>query len=97
MQLTFVYRRPDVNSFGIWRNSLFKVFVKKTINVDDLEHELKELNHVFFKKYNLEVVKGELVQLNTLKQGDSLVPNPPTKDGTYNEGTLGGICYKNRR
>lgn len=92
--IKYLFRRPDVNSFGIWRNSLFKVFVKKTINVDDLEHELKELNHAFFKKYNLEVVKGELVQLNTLKQGDSLVPNPPTKDGTYYEGTLGGFVTK---
>lgn len=92
--IKYLFRRPDVNSFGIWRNSSFKVFVKKTINVDDLEHELKELNHAFFKKYNLEVVKGELVQLNTLKQGDSLVPNPPTKDGTYYEGTLGGFVTK---
>lgn len=94
MQITFVYRRPDVSSFGIWRNSLFKVFVKKTINVDELEHELKELDHVFFRKYNLEVVKGELVQLNTLKQGDSLLPNPPTKHGTYYAGTLGGFVTK---
>lgn len=64
------------------------------INVDDLEYEFKELNYVFFKKYNLEVVKGELVQLNILKQGDFLVLNLLIKDGIYYEGMLGGFVIK---
>lgn len=90
MQFKFLYRRPDVNSFGIWRNSSFKVFVKKTIDVKELEHALKNLQQLFFENYNLEIVKGRLVALEALKQGGSLL----RKDGESFVGTLGGFVTK---
>lgn len=90
MQFKFLYRRPDVNSFGIWRNSSFKVFVKKTIDVKELEHALKNLQQLFFENYNLEIVKGRLVTLEALKQGGSLL----RKDGENVAGTLGGFVTK---
>lgn len=66
----FVCRRFDVNLFGIWRNLLFKVFVKKMIDRKELEYVFKNLYQLFFEKYNLEIIKGRLVVLELLKQGD---------------------------
>lgn len=91
LQFKFVYRRPDVNSFGIWGNSSFKVFVKKTIDIKELGHALKNLHQLFFEKYNLEIVKGRLVALETLKQGDFLLRK---EDGKSFSGTLGGFVTK---
>lgn len=85
------YRKGDVNSFGIWKNSSIKVFVKKATNVKELEHHLQKLNQNFFKKYKLEIVKGRLVSLKSLKQGECLL----LKDGEYSyAGTLGGFVTK---
>lgn len=91
LQFKFVYRRPDVNSFKIWRNLSFKVFVEKTIDVKELKHALKNLHQLFFEKYNLEIVKGRLVVLETLKQGDSLLRKDDEKKYA---GTLGGFVTK---
>lgn len=91
MQFTLVYRRHDVNSFGIWRNSSFKVFVKKTIDANELEYELKKLHPKFFENYNLDIVKGRLVALDTLKQGNIIFRN---QDGIKYAGTLGGFVSK---
>lgn len=91
MQFTFVSRRRDVNSFGIWRNSSFKVFVKKTIDANELKTELKKIHQTFFENYNLEIVKGRLVLLNTLKQGNIILRN---QDGEKYAGTLGGFVSK---
>ncbi|XP_052695128.1 uncharacterized protein LOC128173472 isoform X2 [Crassostrea angulata] len=88
--IKYLFGRPDVNSFGIWRNSSFKVFVKKTIDVKELEHALKNLQQLFFENYNLEIVKGRLVALEALKQGGSLL----RKDGESFVGTLGGFVTK---
>lgn len=85
------YRSSDVNSFGIWNNSSIKVFVKKTTNVKELKHRIKKLNKTFFKKYNLEIVKGRLVALKSLRQGENLL----LKDGENSHaGTLGGFVTK---
>lgn len=67
------------------------MFVKKTANVKELKHHLKKLNQNFFKKYNLEIVKGRLVALKSLRQGESLLLN----DGENSHaGTLGGFVTK---
>lgn len=85
------FRSSGVNSFGIWNNSSIKVFVKKTTNVKELKHRLKKLNKTFFKTYNLEIVKGRLVALKSLKQGENLL----LKDGgNSHAGTLGGFVTK---
>lgn len=91
LQFKFVYRNHGVNSFGMWRDSSFKVFVNKTIDVKELEYELKKLDINFFAKYNLKIVKGRFVTLKTLKQGDFLQRN---QDGKKYEGTLGGFVTK---
>lgn len=93
INITFhlIYRSSDVNSFGIWNNSSVKVFVKKTTNVKELKHRIKKLNKTFFKTYNLEIVKGRLVALKSLRQGENLL----LKDGeTSHAGTLGGFVTK---
>lgn len=90
LKYKFAYRRSDVNSFGIWRNLSFKVFVKKTIDVKELENHLKKLHQKFFAKYSLEIVKGRLVALKSLKQGDCLLRKGKK---TY-AGTLGGFVTK---
>lgn len=67
------------------------MFVKKTTNVKELKHRLKKLNKTFFKTYNLEIVKGRLVALKSLKQGENLL----LKDGENSHaGTLGGFVTK---
>lgn len=91
LQLTLIYRRNDVNSFGIWKNSLFKVFAKKTIDEKELTHELKKLHHHFFENYHLEIVKGRLVTVKTLKQGDLVQSN---QDEINPAATLGGFVTK---
>lgn len=87
----YLFGRRDVNSFGIWRNSSFKVFVKKTIDANELKTELKKIHQTFFENYNLEIVKGRLVLLNTLKQGNIILRN---QDGEKYAGTLGGFVSK---
>lgn len=90
----FICRRPDVHSFGIWRNSSFKVLVKKT---DDnaLKSELTKVNPTFFETYNLEVEKGKLENKHTkMMQGDSIQANIRNEDGNYCKGTLGGFVTK---
>lgn len=91
LQFKFVYRRHGVNSFGIWRHSSFIVFVDKTIDIKELEYELKKLHLNFFEKYNLKIVKGRLDTYNTLKQGEILKGN---QDGEKYTGTLGGFVTK---
>lgn len=90
--LYFNYRRPDVHSFGIWRNSSLKVFVQKTTDKNCLIVELKKLNKMFFTKYNLDIVKSKLVEKMTMRQGNSIMPDPPNENGTA--GTLGGFVTK---
>lgn len=90
----FICRRPDVHSFGIWRNSSFKVLVKKT---DDnaLKRELTKVNPTFFETYNLEVEKGKLENKHTkMMQGDSIQAKIRNEDGNYCKGTLGGFVTK---
>lgn len=83
----FICRRPDVHSFGIWRNSSFKVLVKKTDD-SELKSELTKVNPTFFETYNLEVEKGKLENKHTnMMQGDSIQSN-------YCKGTLGGFVTK---
>lgn len=94
--LAFVsdYRRPDVHSFGIWRNSALRVYVKKTTDENCLMVELKKLNKMFFTQYNLDIVKSKLVEKKEHETRDSIMPNLPNEDGKYNAGTLGGFVTK---
>lgn len=87
----YLFGRSDVNSFGIWSNSSLKVCVKKNANVKQLKSELIKIDHTFFEKYHPEIEERKLVEKQTLRQGDSLLPNLPDENGTYNAGTLGGF------
>lgn len=90
----FFCRRPDVHSFGIWRNSSFKVLVKKT-DENMLRSELTKKNPTFFETYNLEVEKRKLDNKQTLMmQGDSILAKIRNKDGNFCKGTLGGFVIK---
>lgn len=50
-----LYRRLDVNAFGIWSNSSFKIFVNKTTDVRELKSELKKKYRRFFDNYPLDI------------------------------------------
>lgn len=90
----FICRRPDVHSFGIWRNSSLKVLVKKT-DIKMLRSELIKVNPTFFETYKLEVEKRKMVDKQThLMQGDSILAKIPNEDGNYCKGTLGGFVTK---
>lgn len=61
------------------------------INVKELKYCFKKLNKIFFKIYNLEIVKGRLVVLKFLKQGENLF----LKDGENSYvGIFGGFVIK---
>lgn len=56
---SFVFRRYDVNGFGIWGCSTFKIFVKKRTDHMILVRDLIKLNQSFFKNYQILIVNEE--------------------------------------
>lgn len=86
---------PYVNSFGIWEDSSFKVFVQKETDKNKIKKELLNINKDFFNNFHLEIVKGKLVQKKTLKQGDPLMSCKQNDSELYNSGTLGGFVRTN--
>lgn len=89
--IDFLFREPDVHSFGIWRNSSFKVFVKRT-DEDKLRDELIKLNPNFFEMFNLEIEKRKLEDKQTdTMQGDVILAEIQDEGGGYRQGTLGGF------
>lgn len=71
MSIVIVDRRSDVNSFGIWNTSVFKVFVRKTTDFKVLEDELIMLNKNFFQQYDLEIEKMK-TEMQTLMREDDV-------------------------
>lgn len=90
----FLFRKPGVHSFGIWRNSTFKVFISKTADDENLKVELIKQNKIFFSKYPIEIEKRKLMKKPTMKQGDPLLSKLPNEDEIYKMGTLGGFVTK---
>lgn len=90
----YLFGRSDVNSFGIWRNSSFKVFVHKETDEKELENILTRINKTFFNKYHIEIEKGKLIEKKTLKQGSPIQSN--NGEGTCFKGTLGGFVEKTK-
>lgn len=89
------YRHPYVNSFGIWENSSFKVFVQKGTDKNKIKKELLNTNTFFWDNLHLEIVMGKFVQKKTLKQGDFILACTRNDSEMYNRGTLGGFVRKN--
>ncbi|XP_061173730.1 uncharacterized protein LOC133182897 [Saccostrea echinata] len=80
--------QAGVNSFGLWRNGVFKVFVACSTDKGELNDELKLRDPDFFEKYKLEIKAKKFVQKKTLKQGDAILG----KEGdTVYSATLGGL------
>lgn len=91
----YLFQKLDVHSFGLWRNSIFKVFVSKKTDEENLKFELMRINEPFFSKYLLDVEKKKIVETPTMKQGDPLLSKLPTNHGECDvEGTLGGFITK---
>lgn len=89
-----LFRMTDVTSFGIWGDSILKVFVQKNTNDEKFKNELMKVNKIFFENFDLEIVKGKMVEKKNLKIGDLVVPNIQNdNNGTY--GTLGGFVTTN--
>lgn len=90
----YLFELSDVNSFGIWRNSSLKIFVKKNTDEKKMKEELMRINKGFLKKFQLEIEERKLVQKQTLLQGDQVM------DKKYGrKATLGGFVreIKNKR
>lgn len=85
---TYLFRMPDVLSFGIWRNATFKVFVTKDTDEKCMFERLMSINQSFFEKYHLEIEKSRLVEKWTMKQGDDVLQTLPDKDGNFYGGTF---------
>lgn len=84
----YLFGRSDVNSFGLWNTSGFKVFVQKTTELKELENALIMLNTHFFQKYQLEIEVKRWREIPAMMQGDSI----KSADGAA--GTLGGFVTK---
>lgn len=90
----YLFGMTDVTSFGIWGDSILKVFVQKNTNDEKFKNELMKVNKIFFENFDLEIVKGKMVEKKNLKIGDLVVPNIQNdNNGTY--GTLGGFVTTN--
>lgn len=87
----YLFGRSDVNAFGIWGNSSFKVFVKLSTDKNELRDKLKRINLDFFVKYPLDIENGKFVEKQTLKQGDPVMQELPDREERYVSGTLGGF------
>lgn len=86
-----LYSNPDVNSFGIWKSSIFKVFVNRKANKNMLHKTLVQINNTFFDYYRLEIENKKVVETFTMKQGDCI---SSIEEGTFRSGTLGAFVTK---
>lgn len=85
-----------MNSFGIWENATFKVFLKKGANNSMLREEIQKINSSFFKEYTLKVETREFhVKKFTIRQGDAILTSSRNVDNDDSKkGTLGGFVTK---
>lgn len=67
----YLFRRFDVNGFGIWGCSTIQIFLKKATDYEILKHELITLNQNFFEKYHLKIETGNMVEKQTLRHCNS--------------------------
>lgn len=88
----YLFGKSDVNAFGIWNNSSFKIFVKTTTVKEELEGELVERYHNFFKYYPLDIEFGILIENPILKQGDPIYADDCCEK--HPTGTLGGFVMR---
>lgn len=63
----YLLGRSDVQSFGIWGCSTFKIFVNKATDDTILESKLIVLDQNFFEKYHLEIEKRTMVEKQTMR------------------------------
>ena len=98
LTLTFslIYRREDVNAFGTWINSHFKVFTTDKADNQKLHDELTKIDATFFKKYILDIESRKFVKNLSLRQGSHISPEKPNKDGYFVAGTLGGFITQTK-
>nr|XP_022303508.1 uncharacterized protein LOC111111056 isoform X2 [Crassostrea virginica]XP_022303509.1 uncharacterized protein LOC111111056 isoform X2 [Crassostrea virginica] len=87
----YLARRADVNAFGTWINSHFKVFTTDKADNQKLHDELTKIDATFFKKYILDIESRKFVKNLSLRQGSHISPEKPNKDGYFVAGTLGGF------
>lgn len=88
----YLLGNPDINAFGIWRNSrnsTFKVFVKKATETEELKNELMRRDRYFFDEYPLDIEIGKLIEKPSLEQGDPIFSDNGC--GKPPAGTLGGF------
>lgn len=67
----YLFRRFDVNGFGIWGCSTIQIFLKKATDYEILKRELITLNQNFFEKYHLKIETGNMVEKQTLRHCNS--------------------------
>ncbi|XP_062585292.1 uncharacterized protein LOC134246962 [Saccostrea cucullata] len=85
-------REPNVNSFGIWEDATFKIFMDETVDVAILIEKLKSKNERFFKRFEVQVEKKKFTTkiATQLKQGGELHKHTASEKGVEC-GTLGGF------
>lgn len=67
----YLLRRYDVNGFGIWGCSTFRIFVNEATDEKILKEELIKLDQSFFETYQLTIVKRNREEKHTMRQYDS--------------------------
>lgn len=85
----YLFGRPDVNAFGIWSNSLFKIYVEITTNGRELKSKLTKRYRHFFDNYPLDIEIGKFIEHPIIKQGDPIFAGRGSKYSP--KGTLGGF------
>ncbi|XP_061185130.1 uncharacterized protein LOC133193176 [Saccostrea echinata] len=96
----FLFREPYVNSFGIWEDKTFKVFMDEIVDADILIEKLKSKNNTFFETFEIQVEKKKFTSkiATQLKQGGELHKHTPSDRGDEHveSGTLGGFVKDTR-
>ncbi|XP_062617127.1 uncharacterized protein LOC134278838 [Saccostrea cucullata] len=92
-----LFREPYVNSFGIWEDKTFKVYMDEIVDTDIFIEKLKRKNKTFFENFKILVEKKKFTTkiATKLKQGGEIHRHTPSEDGVEC-GTLGGFVKDTR-
>ncbi|XP_062597434.1 uncharacterized protein LOC134258861 [Saccostrea cucullata] len=90
----FLFERSDVQGFGIWETSEFRVFVRNREDIESLNSELYKLDPEFLNTMSLHIVSGELNIYNHVKQGEKIYLDKNDEISKY--ATAGALLRDNR-
>ncbi|XP_062585300.1 uncharacterized protein LOC134246970 isoform X2 [Saccostrea cucullata] len=87
----FLFERPDVQGFGIWETSEFRIFLRNETNIEILKSELYELEPEFLNSMSLHIVSGEVKICSHVKQGEKVYLQKTGENSKPSYATAGAL------